>query len=148
MRAFRAFLAIALALLWVPMTNSCAIAAVWPGFFPVACECERNEPCSHEGGCSDEGCVPKDQKAPCPGQDCAPCATLESGVNLAALTPVVVPPATWQELADFALTLRVMAEFADEQLSELPPCPSPSPPTATRDIVSMALPVRGPSLIA
>jgi hypothetical protein len=145
MRIFRAILALSLALLWFPMTNSCAIAAAWPGMFPAACECEHGE--SEGDGCGErEG--EEGGNIPCPGQDCAPCATLESGVNLAALAPLVMPPANWRELADFTAMLRVLAERASELLSEPPPVPPPSPPPATRDVVSMALPVRGPSLIA
>jgi hypothetical protein len=140
MRTFRAILAITLALLWVPMTNSCLIASAWPGKFPAACEC------GHEvDGCEEPA---EEQNLPCPGKDCAPCSILESGVNLLALMPVTVPEASWRELLDFSEMLRLTQEHAEELLSEPPPLPPPSPPPGIREVVMMALPVRGPSLSA
>jgi hypothetical protein len=139
MRIIRAILAVLLALLWVPMTNSCLIAASLPGKFPAACECEHET-----GGCAKDE-EPK-ENLPCSGQHCAPCAILESGVNLLGLTPVTVPEASWRELMDCSEMLRLVQEHAEELLSDPPPVPPPSPPPGIREVVSMALPVRGPSL--
>jgi hypothetical protein len=142
MRMFRAILAIALALLWVPMTNSCLIASQSPNLFPAACGCD-----DESSGCGDEEPV-KEPHRSCPGQDCLPCATLESGVNLAALMPATLPEASWRELLDFSEMMRLTQEHAEDLLSEPPPLPPPSPPPGIREVVSMALPVRGPSLFA
>jgi hypothetical protein len=145
MRTFRAILATVLALLWVPMTNSCLIATSFPGMFPAACECDQEMGCEDEAGCSDEAPA---ENLPCPGQDCAPCAILESGVNLLALLPVTAPETSWRELLDFSEMLRLTQQHAEELLSEPPPLPPPSPPPGIREVVFMALPVRGPSLSA
>lgn len=139
MRIFRALLSLLLALLWVPATNSCVIAATWPGLFPAACSCAHG---NDEGTGGEE----KREKVPCGSQDCSSCATLESGVNLAALTPAVVPPAAWHELAALSQMLKLREKVASGLLAEPPPTPPVSPPRAVSDVVSMALPVRGPSL--
>ena len=95
MRPFRSILCILLVLLWWPVTNSCLIASVLPELMEPACECgaEHGE---NEG-------------LPCGSKDCAPCATLESGVNLAALQHPVVPPPVWTdslaELLELGLNL-------------------------------------------
>ena len=131
MRTFRSILCIVLALLWVPMTNGCAIAAAFPGMLPAACECER--------GGEDEG-------QPCGGKDCSPCATLESGVNLAALAPVAVPQPAWVESNGLAELLRKFSEMEAASLAEPPPVPPAISPPPWREDLKMALPVRGPSL--
>ena len=131
MRLSRAIFSVVLALLWVPITNSCAIAASFPGMFPAACECER--------GGEDEG-------QPCGGKDCSPCATLESGVNLAALAPVAVPQPVWIESDGLAELLRWYSEMEAASLAEPPPVPPAISPPPWREDLKMALPVRGPSL--
>ena len=102
MRLSRAIFVVVLALLWVPITNSCSIAASFPGMFPAACECERSG---------------EDEEQPCGGKDCSPCATLESGVNLAALAPVAVPQAVWAESDSLAELLRKLAQLEADRKS-------------------------------
>ena len=130
MRTFRSILCIVLALLWVPVTNGCAIAALYPGIFPSACECDRSV---------------EDEGQPYGGTDCFACATLESGVNLVALAPVTVPQAVWAESGSFAELLRKLAQLETDSLAEPPPLPPAIPPPPWREDLKMALPVRGPS---
>ena len=133
MRLSRAIFAVVLALLWVPVTNSCAIAAAFPEWFAPACECGQKH---HEDA------------LPCGGDagDCAPCATLESGVNLAALAPVAVPQPAWVESNGLAELLRKLAQLETDSLAETPPLPPAIPPPPWREDLKMAQPVRGPSL--
>lgn len=136
MRISRAILALLLALLWWPITNSCLIAATLPGQFPALCE----------SACENSG---KNEQTPHGSNDCTPCATLESGVNLSALTPAVAPAPLWCENDEFAQFMqRLMAAIAEESKA-LPPLVSQwSPPPRHSEFLTVALPVRGPSFLA
>lgn len=132
MRLSRAILAAFFALLFVVSTNSCALAAVFENG-DACCENER---------------VPgqSDDQAPCRSGTCAPCATLESGVNLAALAPVSVPQAGWTESNALSELLRKSAEIEAATQADPPLVSPPLPPPVWRLDVTTALPVRGPSL--
>ncbi|MEQ1863003.1 MAG: hypothetical protein ABMA13_24030 [Chthoniobacteraceae bacterium] len=131
MQASRAILVAFLSLLFVFSTNRCAIAAAFPGEVEECCENER---------------VPGDSERglPCGGNECAPCATLESGVNLAALTPLAVPVPQAYEIAEL---MRRLAAAVVEEVSAAPPDPAAIPVPPWREGLK-ALPVRGPSLAA
>lgn len=135
MRPFCAIFAALLALMFVFSTNRCAIAAAFPDEVDVCCEDER---------------VPGDSERglPCGGKDCAPCATLESGVNLAALTPLAVPAPVWTEACEFAELMQRLAATVVEEGSAAPPDPAAIPMPSWCDVMMRALPVRGPSLVA
>lgn len=135
MRAFRAILIICLALLFVVSTNRCAIAAA----FPV--EVEKCCPSEQTPGESEHG-------SPCSGTDCGLCATLESGVNLSALTPLTVTAPVWTEDHDIVELMRRLAAAAVEEVPAAPPDPVSIPAPAWFDVMKKALPVRGPSLAA
>ena len=131
----RAIFAAFLALVFVFSTNLCAIAAAFPDEVEVCCEDER---------------VPGDSERglPCGGKDCAPCATLESGVNLAALNPLAVPAPVWTKACEFADLMRRMAAGFVEEGSAAPPDPAAISVPSWCDVMMKALPVRGPSLVA
>ena len=133
MRLIRSTLAVFLTLSFVVATNRCAIAAAFPEV-EKCCEEERAP------GDSDRG-------SPCDGKDCASCATLESGVHLASLVPLTIVTPVWTDAEDFAELMRRLAVAAVEDALAPPPDPAemPSPPWC--DVMSKALPVRGPSLV-
>lgn len=135
MQSLRAIFVAFLALLFVFATNRCAIAAAFPGEVEECCPSEK------PSGESERG-------LPCGGKDCAPCATLESGVNLAALTPLAVPAPVWTEACEFAELMRRLAAAVVEEGSAAPPDPAAIPSPPWRDGMMKALPVRGPSLVA
>ena len=131
MRPFRSILCILLALLWWPVTNSCLIASVLPELMEPACECgaEHGE---NEG-------------LPCGSKDCSPCATLENGVNLAALQQPAVPLPVWTVTDSLVELLEKFARLESQARLEPLPVPPPiSPPVWWHD-VTKAQPVRGPS---
>jgi len=135
MRSCRAILVVFFALLFVFSTNRCVIAAAFPAEIEECCENER---------------VPGDSERglPCGGRECAPCATLESGVHLAALVPLSVPVPVWTEDFDIAELMRRLAAAVVEEVSAAPPDPAAIPPPPWCDVMAKALPVRGPSLVA
>ncbi len=135
MRSFRAIFIVFFALLFVFATNRCVIAAAFPGQVEKCCEDER-APSESERG------------SPCDGMGCAQCATLESGVNLAALVPLALPAPLWTEEHEFAaLMRRLVATVVEEVCAPVrDPAAMPSPPWL--DVMTKALPVRGPSLVA
>jgi len=136
MRFFRAMLAVVLALLWVPITNSCLIASAWSENTSTACCDDELDPTGGEDGlpCRDTGCVP--------------CAILKNGAPAATIAPLIVPPAIWKETTQFMEQLQRLAQMEIAILLEPTPAPSPIPPPAWQDDVKTALPVRGPSLVA
>lgn len=138
MRHLRAILFVAFALLFVVSTNRCAIAAALPGEVGEVEECCPNE---NSPGESERG-------LPCGGKDCAPCATLEYGVNLSSLGPLSAPAPVWTEAYEFSKLMQRLAAAVVEEICDAPPDPvaMPSPPWC--DVMSKALPVRGPSLVA
>ena len=131
MRLFRFNFCILLVLLWWPVTNSCLIASVLPEMMEPACEC---------GGEQEEN-----EGLPCGTKDCAPCATLENGVNLAALQHPAVPQPVMTVTDSLTALLEKSARRELATLAEPPPVPPPMPPPAWRSDVTKALPVRGPS---
>lgn len=135
MRFLRLILFAALALLFVVSTNRCVIAAAFPGEVK---ECCPDEQPSDKSG-SDR---------PCDGKGCASCATLESGANLAALVPLAMPAPVRSEDRLLAELMRRLAAVAVDEVGGFTPDPAamPSPPWC--DVMSRALPVRGPSLAA
>ena len=135
MRPFRPIFFAFFAMLFVFSTNRCAIAAAFPGEVEECCENERAPGDSERG-------------VPCGGEECAPCATLESGVNLAALVRLAVPAPVWTEDCEFAALLRRLAVAVMEKVPAAPPDPAAIPPPPWCDVMTKALPVRGPSLVA
>jgi hypothetical protein len=135
MRPFSVVFAIALALLFVFSTNRCAIAAAFPGEVEECCPGEKPTGESERG-------------LPCGGKDCAPCATLESGVHLASLLPLTITAPVWTDDVEFAELMRRLAVAAVEEISAAPPDPAAIPPPPWCDVMVKALPVRGPSLVA
>ena len=135
MQFLRAIFVVCFALLFEFSTNRCAIAAAFPDAVEECCESER---------------VPGDSERglPCGGKECAPCATLESGVHLAALVPLSVPAPMWTEACEFAELMRRLAAAVVEAGSAAPPDPAAIPAPPWRDGMMKALPVRGPSLVA
>lgn len=134
MRPLRALLVIAFAFLFVFSTNRCAIAAAFPGQVEECCETDR---------------APDDsERSPCGSRECAPCAILESGVNLAALAPLVMPAPVWMEDHEFAELMQRLAATVVEEIAAAPPDPAAIPPPPWFDEMMKALPVRGPSLSA
>lgn len=135
MRAFRSIFAVMLALLFVFSTNRCAIAAAFPAEVEECCQNEDTPAESQRG-------------LPCSGKDCAPCATLESGVNPASLLPFVAPAPVWtggDELAE--LLRRLVADLVVVVVADPPdPATIPAPPWV--DGLMTVSPVRGPSLVA
>ena len=115
MRLIRSILCILLALLWWPAANSCLIASELPELLEPACECDV----AHE----------ESKERPCGSKDCAPCATLENGVNLAALHQPTVPLPVWTVTDSLAALLEKFAQLESSEIAEIPPVPPPiSPP--------------------
>ena len=135
MRPFSVVFAIALALLFVFSTNRCAIAAAFPGEIEECCPGEKSSGESERG-------------LPCGGKDCAPCATLESGVHPSSLVPLTITAPVWTEDEDFAELMRRLAAAAVGEVSAAPPDPAAIPPPPWCDVMMKALPVRAPSLVA
>jgi hypothetical protein len=135
MQAFRAIFVAFLALLFVFSTNRCAIAAAFPGEVEECCPSEK------PAGESERG-------LPCGGKDCVPCATLESGVHLAALVPLTITAPVWTDAEDFAELMRRLMVAAVADAPEPPPDPAAIPPPPWCDVMTKSLPVRGPSLVA
>lgn len=135
MQAFRAIFVALLSLLFVFSTNRCAIAAAFPGEVEECCPSER------PSGESERG-------LPCGGKDCLPCATLESGVHLASLVPLTITAPVWTDAEYFTELLRKLAVAAVADAPAPPPDPAAIPPPPWCDVMTKALPVRGPSLVA
>jgi len=133
MRPTRAIFVAFFALLFVVSTNSCALAAAY---------LEQGDPCCE----NERGPGSSQNEAPCESGDCAPCATLESGVNLAALVPLNAPVAVWTEDLEFADLMRRLACAAADEIPAAPPDPATIPSPPWRDVLKKAQPVRGPSL--
>lgn len=131
MRPFRPIFTAIFVLLFVVSTNSCALAT----FLEKGDACCENESMPRQPG----------DQLPCRDGACAPCATLQSGVNLAVLAPVAVPQAVWTEVDALVNLLRKSAEMATMSLAESPPVSPPLPPPVWRLDATTALPVRGPS---
>lgn len=126
MPSLRTLIAALLFLAWMPATNSCLLAAVFP---EKVANC-----CAHEGG--------EDSDA------CHPCVTLENGFQLSLLQPLTLDVPAFVESAWLSEILRAMArEVSDEPH---PAMTAESPPAARlwMLVVRTALPVRGPSLAA
>ena len=85
---------------------------------------------------------------PCGGKNCLPCATLESGVHLASLVPLTVAPPVWTDAEDLTEWMRRLMVAAVEDIPAAPPDPAAIPPPPWCDVLTKALPVRGPSLVA
>jgi hypothetical protein len=131
MRLFRAILSLCLALLWWPVTNGCLVAASFPAQIEAACDCGAE----HE----------EEKRMPCSANDCASCATLENGVNLAALQQPAVPQPVLTLTDSLTELLERLAQLEAGTLLEPPPVPPPSPPPVWWHDVTTAQPVRGPS---
>ena len=135
MRHVRLITALFLALLWVPSTGHCLLAATFPDVFGVCCECD--------GDASGGGKAPADEGT------CYQCVTLENGVNLSALTPVAAPLSAFWEDDALARWLRRSIELAAMEVAEVPESvPVWSPPPTRMVTLTKAMPVRGPSLVA
>lgn len=135
MQSVRAIFVAFLALLFVFSTNRCAIAAAFPGEVEECCPSETPPGESERG-------------SPCGGNDCAPCATLESGVHLATLVPLTITAPVWTDAEDFAELMRRLMVAAVEDAPMALPDPAAIPPPPWCDLLTKALPVRGPSLVA
>ena len=135
MRRLRIITALFLALLWVPSTGHCLLAAAFPNVFADFCECDGDA----TGGSE----VPADEGT------CNQCVVLENGVNLSALAPVAVPVSAFWEEDVLAQWLRRSLELAAMEVAEVPESvPVWSPPPTRTVTLTKTLPVRGPSLAA
>ena len=135
MRHIRIITALILALLWVPSTAHCLLAAEFPKAFGPGCECD---------GKATDG-----NKAPAEDGTCNQCVTLETGVNLGSLVPVSVPSPIFREEDALAQWLRRSIELAAMEAAGAPPSvPVWSPPPVRTVTLTKARPVRGPSLAA
>ena len=133
MRHVRIFTALLLALLWVPSTGFCMLAASFPQTFGICCECDHP--------------TENDSEAPRHDDSCNQCVTLESGVNLSSLVPTVAPLPSWCENDEFAQLMRRLMEAVSEEVADIPPLVSQwSPPPRHAALLTKAQPVRGPSL--
>lgn len=121
-----------LALLWWPAANSCLLASSFPALMATACECGME----HE----------ENDSLPCGTKGCTPCATLENGVNLAALQQPAVPQPVMMLTDSLTALLEKSARLESATPAEPPPVPPLIPPPIWRHDVSTAQPVRGPSL--
>lgn len=135
MQPIRAIVVALLALLFVFSTNRCVIAAAFPAEVEECCPTEQPSRESERG-------------LPCGGKDCLPCATLESGVHPTSLVPLTIVAPGWSDAEDFAELLRRMAVAAVKDAPASPPDPVAIPPPPWCDVMTKALPVRGPSLVA
>ena len=135
MRSLRIILFVAFALLFVVSTNRCVIAAAFPG--------EVKECCPDDQSSGKSG-----SDRPCNGKDCESCATLESGATLAALAPLAVTAPVWTEDRLLAELTRRLADVAVDEVDLFTSDPAAIPPPPWCDVMVMALPVRGPSLVA
>ncbi|MEO8353573.1 MAG: hypothetical protein ABI680_17730 [Chthoniobacteraceae bacterium] len=135
MRSFRAIFVAFLALLFLFSTNRCVIAAAFPDEVEECCPGEISSGESERG-------------LPCGGKDCVPCASLESGVNLASLVPFALAAPVWTDDVEFAELMRRLAVTALQDVAADPPDPAAIPPPPWCDVMVKALPVRGPSLVA
>lgn len=128
MRSFRVIVAVLLTLAIWPASNWCLLAVTVPTVVDACCS-------------SDDATPAEDS--------CDYCVTLQSGVNLAALTPVVAPAPILREDEAFA---RLMQWLVDAAAKDVPVAPPPvatvSPPPLFAVTLSKALPVRGPSFAA
>ncbi len=138
MRSLRAILFAAFAVLFVVSTNRCVIAAAFPDVKGGAAECCLSEKSTGES----------ERSQPCSENDCAPCVTLDSGVNLASLVPLVLPVPVWTEAGDLAELMKRLAAVVAKESCKAPPDPAAIPPPPWCDVMMKALPVRGPSLVA
>lgn len=135
MRLPRVFFALLLALLFVVSTNRCVIAAAFPSEVE---ECCPNEKLPGES----------ERDLPCDGKDCASCATLESGANLAALVPLSLPAPVWTEDQDFAAWMLRLLAILVAEVGVPGNDPATLPSLTWLEVMTKALPVRGPSLVA
>ena len=133
MRSLRAILAVFIALLIVFSTNRCVVAASVEGEVEHCCEAQTPGTESERG-------------LPANGMDCAPCLTLESGVNLAALVPLAVPAPVWAEDREIAEFLQLLTAMEADVAPAAPPDPATMPAPLWNVVMKKALPVRGPSL--
>lgn len=131
MRHLRAIFSAVLAVVFLTAANSCLLATVFAGSVDACCETESAP-----------------EPAPCPNGDCAPCATLESGVNLSAHAPLTVPAPVISEdvLLSELLRARMWHAVMDVDRPVVEPERRPAYPWC--DVVKTALPVRGPSAVS
>ena len=128
MRFFRPIIAMLLVLAWVPATNSCALAAMFPQSFAH---------CADEDGDASKG-------VPC-SSGCAKCVTLENGSDLSALQAITVDAPDWTEVSEW---LRFALTLVEQEPQEVFPGLSPDERPPWQVIARTAPPVRGPSLAA
>ena len=122
----RTLIAALLFLAWMPATNSCLLASLFP---EKVADC-----CANEGG--DESAT------------CDQCVTLENGFQRSLLQPLTLDTPTVVEDAWLSEIMRAMQrEVSDEPLRAVREAPPPSLRLWTF-VVRTALPVRGPSLAA
>ena len=89
----------------------------------------------------------RSNRMPCGPKDCTPCATLETGVNLATLQQPAVPQPVMIVTDTLTSLLEGFARLEAATLAEPPPVPPLiSPPVWWHDVTS-AQPVRGPSFV-
>jgi len=106
MRRIRVITALILALLWVPSTGLCLLAATFPEVFGVCCECDADRTNGND--------APADEGA------CNQCLTLESGVALGALAPVVAPSPVISEEDALTRWLRRSIEMVALEVAGVP----------------------------
>lgn len=132
MRYLRVITALILALVWLPSTGHCLIAAAFPDNGSVCCACAHEEDGEH--------------RESLPQGTCTQCVTLESGVNLASLIVPGIPVPIFFEESGLAKWMRRSLEIAAiEAASEPRVVPLWNPPAVRTVTLTKALPVRGPS---
>lgn len=134
MRTIRSILAVLCALIWIVSANNCLLAASFESVPDACCESDLPDP-SH------------DHSKPCVPGGCAPCVTLESGINPATLHPLLAPDPSWIEDRQLSELLLTLTALSMEEITYVPPRVG-EPPPVWHDVVKRALPVRGPSVIA
>ena len=134
MRPFRFILAVLTALAWIVSSNCCLLATEFGPELDACCEHDSPDPDSR-------------QAPPCGIGECGKCLTFDSGINLSVLNPLVAPAPDWTE--DMALS-RLIGDLILLSVRDVPlEPPDPGvPPSRWCDVVTKALPVRGPSLVA
>jgi len=131
MRRLRLIIACLLLLAWMPASAHCRLAGAFPEAFTDCAAAPDEDPC--HGSPASNGC--------------APCQTIEEGVNPSSLLAFALAAPSWHELELLAEWVRLALRAAEGEPAEIAAPVSPPPPLWIL-VVHTALPVRGPSLSA
>ena len=128
MSAFRHLIAALVLVAWLPAVNACAVANAFPA--TVA-----------------DNCCETESSAPAPSDSCADCNTLETGLPLSALVPLLAPipdrhANAWLTDLLAALTAEAANKAPLFEHSAIPP-----EPPLWQFVARTAAPARGPSFV-